>query len=288
MILFADLPCFPTLVFLNLPTLRHVSLKTRYVRELTVNWSVLTTVSLKGDQYCHCCSKHDIAQFLRQTKCVVSCYITVGPPRAEDKICFDTIDLLFLETLHIHEGDFAQAETETEAPSLLDLISAPILVDFRIDSTYREASLLNFVTRAPRISKLHVPYFGKGRSLTFLTELFRYCPLLSVLRLWPFHTDLYTRPRRTRRQFVAALFYRGGRCGAACPRLQHFHITGNIHFSPETFRVLIERKKRYTTAANTLLPWKRVFIYISRMSPTETHRQIADFAEQKRSGGLRC
>ena len=271
------------IAFLKLPTLRCVSLKTRHVRQLPVNWSFLTTISLRGGSYHHCYSKHQMAQILRQTKCLVSCYIIVGPPRAEDKIRLDKINLLYLETFHIDERDFASAETE--APSLLDLISAPILVDFRIDATYLEASLLDFVKRSPNISKLRVPYFEKDKSLTFLMALLRYCPSLTFLYLGPAGRDLHPRPADHDGDLFLRSFVEEGDTGVACPRLQRFHMTGRIHFSLETFRLLLERKQRYTTALN-ILPWKMVFIYIPSMSPTETHRQISDFAKQKRAEGL--
>ncbi len=108
-----------------------------------------------------------------------------------------------------------------------------------------------------------------------------------MLRLWPFHVDSYAQPAEHDVDSLLRSFVEGGDAGAACPRLQHLHIMGNIHFSLETFCALLERKQQYTTASDgTLLPWKRVFIYIPNTSPTETHWQIADFADQKRTEGL--
>ncbi len=115
--------------FLQVSTLRHVSLETQHVRQLPLNWAVLTSVSLNGNLYDHCYSKHEIVQILQQTKCLVYFYIIVAwplppppppppspPPPPPDEIYLDKINLPFLEIFHIHEKKFAPSETS--APSL--------------------------------------------------------------------------------------------------------------------------------------------------------------------------
>ncbi len=151
--------------FLQISTLRHVSLETQHVRQLPLNWSLLTSVSLNAKLYNHCYSKHEIIQILQKTKFLVYFYIVVAWPLPEDEIYLDKINLPFLEILHVNEQRFAPPETS--APSLLDLISAPNLLEFHVEEDFLEVSLLNFITQSRNISQLDLPYSETIESLTF-------------------------------------------------------------------------------------------------------------------------
>ncbi len=113
--------------------------------------------------------------------------------------------------------------------------------------------------------------------------LLRHCPLLTDLRLWPSYR--VTRGDNHDTNLFLRSFVEEGNVGVACPRLQHFNITGRILFSVETFRLFLERKQRYTTALN-IQPWKSVFIDINSTSLTEAHWQLLDFASQKKEEGM--
>ncbi len=85
---------------------------TQNVRQLPLNWSALTSVSLNGNFYDHCYSKHEIAKILRQTKCLVYFFIVVGWPLPEDEIYLDKINLPFLEIMHIREKKFGPSRNQ--------------------------------------------------------------------------------------------------------------------------------------------------------------------------------
>ncbi|KJA19015.1 hypothetical protein HYPSUDRAFT_44689 [Hypholoma sublateritium FD-334 SS-4] len=90
--------------FLTIPTLRHLILQTNNLETLTVNWAILTSITLRGNRYCHGYSKRQLARIFQQTKCLVFCDIDVAfvTPRLIGRHS-DKIDLPLLKTLLIGE-----------------------------------------------------------------------------------------------------------------------------------------------------------------------------------------
>ena len=272
------------IVFLKSPTLRHVSLFTPNVRKFPINWAVLTSVSLHGRANDLCYSKNEIAQIFQQTKQLVSCDIVMSPPRAEDQFYLEEVKLPFLERLRIVEMFFDLASPE--APSLLDLISAPNLANLDIDGTFLERSLLNFVKRSPNISEFRGPYLDKDKSLMFMMTLLRHCPLLSVLYLWPCSGGVGNRTPRHDANLFLRSFVEKSDVGVTCPRLQDFTFMGRIQFSAETLRLFLEGKQKDIYTLNIQI-WKRVHIIVQGIiRVAETKQQILDLVSQKKLEGM--
>ncbi len=73
-----------------------------------------------------CCSKYEIVQIIQQIKCLVSCDMVVRQTHPNGTIYREEINLPFLKSLRIVQN---YNSALSESPSLLDLISAPILMD---------------------------------------------------------------------------------------------------------------------------------------------------------------
>ena len=226
-----------------------------------------------------------MAEILRETKHLVSCDISVRPPRSDDEFYFvEEIKLPFLKRLLI-----VQKCSDTallESPSLLDFISAPILAELNIDLMFLERSLLNFVKRSPNILKLRSPYWNKAESLMFMMILLRHCPLLTALYLWPWGSLGAQTTGHDANLFLRS-FVEEGDVGVSCPCLQDFAFMGKLDFSAETFRLFLEGKQT-DIAAPKIVPWKRVTIHIENMETMESQRyqHILDLVSQKRAEGL--
>ncbi|KJA19005.1 hypothetical protein HYPSUDRAFT_168622 [Hypholoma sublateritium FD-334 SS-4] len=269
-------PVFRDGELLTIPSLKHVTLQTYTVQEFTVNWAVLTSIMLRGlsiTRRFH--STSAIARILQQTKCLVSCDIAVCFDQSEEHHS-DEIRLPFLKTLLLDE--IPSETTSFGAPSILDLIIAPILEIFRIRRMCLDLSLSNFLERSPCIWELYLPYF---KSLLDMTRFLRRCPSLTVLCLWP-----GTRWETHNADSFLRAFVEEDDAGVLCPRLQKFHFTGNIDFSLQTLRLFFERKQGKIALPN-ILPWKRVRVcMIGGHKATETHRQILDLVSEKKAAGL--
>ncbi|KJA19025.1 hypothetical protein HYPSUDRAFT_217869 [Hypholoma sublateritium FD-334 SS-4] len=279
-------PRFCDSVFLTIPTLKHLMLETDGDQTLTVNWSVLTSVTLRGNTDCYGYSKRELARFLQQTKCLVSCDIHVDPLTASsEEHHSDKINLPFLKTLLVHEGKFATATSR--APSILDRITAPNLEVFHICDMFLDLSLADFFKRSPHIQKLSLPYLNKDQTLTGMMGLLRHCPSLTALSLHHCQWDTTGREpsNRDANSFLRA-FVEEGDIGVICPCLQYFCFRGKCQFSLETLRLFLEGKQGEFAALNALLPWKRVDISIKGIKDEEIRQQILDLVSQKRAAGL--
>ncbi len=278
----------------NAPTLRHVSLKTDNLRQIPVNWADLTAISLRGKLYSsvNSYSKNELARIFRETKRLVSCDIAVGPPCLGEENVFEETSLPFLQTLHITEGTSrSQLATSTECPSLLDLLSAPILAELHIRGQFFKLSLLNFLQRTTNISELDLPYMKNDKSLEITSAFLRYCPSLTALSLYPCDDEIDSRP------FIwdANIFLRSfvqvdGDTGVTCPYLQFFKIEGTIDYSLETFRLFLEEKQHLPVTQNIspcgVAPWRMVTIGFRGIKETETKNEVLSFIFQKKLEGM--
>ncbi len=278
----------PSTVFLKIPTLRHVSLETDYVRWFPVNWATLTTLSLdaRSGTYLYCYSKNEIAKILQKTKYLVSCDIGVGRAQPHEMLNRHEISLPFLETLRVAEiSSVLEPPTSPEAPSLLDILSTPILAELHICEHFLELSLLNFLKRSPNISKLELPYLKADESLAITTKLLRHCPSLTTLLLPHYRNPIYTPSIRDVNTFMRRFVEVEGDASVICPGLQYFKFTGLINFSLETFRLFLEGKQRSFTMPN-IAPWRTVIIDLQGVQELEAQQDMLELISQKNSEGL--
>lgn len=208
----------------NTPTLRCVSLKTNNLRQIPVNWTDLTAISLREKLYSsdNSYSKNELTRIFRETKCLVSCDIVVGPPHLGEEIILEKTTLPFLKILHITERASRLRPTVLpESPSLLDLLSAPILAELHIYEGFFELSLLNFLQRTPNISELDLPYLKDDKflesTLAFLRHLVRLRYLPDTARPWIVHS-------RCRPLTSVRVPARGTRCPSSRVRPPHAYI----------------------------------------------------------------
>ncbi|KJA22695.1 hypothetical protein HYPSUDRAFT_40795 [Hypholoma sublateritium FD-334 SS-4] len=263
-------------VLLTLPTLKHVELKTDNIQMFTVDWGILTSVTLRGIYPSKYHSKTDIARILQQTKCLEFCNIVVGPDRPQEHYS-EKIGLPFLKTFAIRESTIETASYL--APSILDLITAPNLDLLHIREGFFDFA--GFFQRSPCITELSLPYFDKDESLTDTMGLLRHCPSLDVLCLWPAYSNIGTRNANG----LLRSFVEQGDVGIICPRLQGFEITGKIDFSLETLRLFLEGKQGKNAIPN-VLPWRILIINIGGITAAETRQQMVDLVSQKKAAGL--
>ncbi len=281
-------------VFLQIPTLRHVSLETDYVRYFPVNWATLTTLSLgaRSGTYLYCYSKNEIARILQKAKYLVSCDIGVGQAQPREKINRHEISLPFLETLRVTEKTSVwEPPASPEAPSLLDILSTPMLAELHIYGEFLEPSLLNFLKRSPNISKLELPYLKDDKCLEIPTKLLRHCLSLTTLLLHPSDWEhIYPSSDWDANMFLRRFVEAEADAGVICPDLQHFKFTGQINFSLETIRLFLERKQRSFTMQSIapwrIAPWRTVIIDLQGVKEAETQQEILELISQKNSEGL--
>ncbi len=284
------------IVLLKTPTLRHVSLKTDNLRQISVNWADLTAISLKGAPYSiditQGYSKNEIAKIFGKIKCLVFCDIEVGPPRSGEEIILEKTSLPFLKTLHISErSSRLRPAASPESPSILDLLSAPILAELHIYEDFFELSLLNFLERTPNISKLDLPYLKDDKSFAITFAFLRHCPSLTELSLCPCYGD----HNRGLSNWDANMFLRSfvevdGDTGVTCPYLQFFKLEGAINFSLETLCLFLEGKQRLSGTLNIgtwkIAPWRMVTIGIQGIKDPETKKKALFLIFQKQSEGM--
>ncbi|KJA25385.1 hypothetical protein HYPSUDRAFT_214078 [Hypholoma sublateritium FD-334 SS-4] len=269
-------PVLHNSVLLTIPTLQKVKLIADTLRLFTVNWPVLTSITLRRHSYDYYHSMSEIARILQQIKCLVFCDIAVGPTHSEEHYA-GKIDLPFLKNLCVSEQ-----KPPSGAPSILDLITAPTLEIFHVELMFLDLSLSNFLKRSPRIWKLCLQYFDADKSLMDTMGFLRHCPSLTVLCLWSFGGMDAVDANRFLRAFVEK-----SDASIICPRLQYFNVMGRIDFSVQTLRLFLESKQGNIATLN-LLPWKRVAVDIRdiRNKDTEACQQILDLVSQKKAEGL--
>ncbi|KJA19013.1 hypothetical protein HYPSUDRAFT_44687 [Hypholoma sublateritium FD-334 SS-4] len=285
-------PVFLNSEFLSLPSLRHVTLQTWAIREFTINWAVLASVTLRGITHLyHYYTRSEIAGILQQTKCLEFCDITVGSNRSGEHIS-NTISLPFLKTFILDERLLETTLSGTGSPSILDEIIAPILEIFDIRHTFHDLSLTDFLKRSPQIAKLCFPYFGKDKSLTDAIRFLRLCPSLTTLSVQPGNKRWVMASPFDADYFLRAFVEEGDAAvsslsdaGVLCPRLQTFDFKGNVNFSLKTLRLFFEAKHG-ENAAPYVSPWKKVLVYIKAIKETEIRQQIFDLVSQKQAAGL--
>ncbi|KJA29540.1 hypothetical protein HYPSUDRAFT_221402 [Hypholoma sublateritium FD-334 SS-4] len=257
---------------LTIPTLKRVNLDTDVIRKFTVNWGVLTSVTLRGRTSPFCYSQREIARILQQTKCLVFCDIIVGHRPEEQSRYLDKVDLPFLKTLIVSENP-----SET-VQSMLDPITAPILEIFSVDKVSLDVSLAEFLKQSPLIQNLSLPslHYINGDKISNTIGLLCHCPSLIVLSLGG---DGGCADRLLR------AFVEEGDAGVICPRLQYFDFTGYMNFSLQTLRLFLEGKQGEIAIPN-VLPWKKVSINIGGIRDTKTYEQMLDLVSQKKAAGL--
>ncbi len=280
-------------VLFKTPTLRCVSLKTDNLRQISVNWTDLTAISLQVKPYSivDCYSQNEIARIFQRTKRLVSCDIVVGPTRLGEEIILEKISLPFLQTLHITETVSTQLETSNASPSLLDLLSTPILAELHIQGEFVDLSLLNFLKQTPSISKLDLPYLKDEKSLEITLAFLRHCPSLTALSLRACYDSRYRGPSNwDGNAFLRSFVVVDGNGGVTCPCLQFFKFEGAINFSLETLRLFLEAKQRLPVTQNIsprkITPWRMVTIGMHGIEDMATHNKILFLIFQKQSEGM--
>ncbi|KJA19035.1 hypothetical protein HYPSUDRAFT_44699 [Hypholoma sublateritium FD-334 SS-4] len=264
-------------VLLQIPTLRCVKLEICNMEMFTVDWANLTSVTLHPSPHSrNWIPKSDVKIILQQTKCLIFCDITVGLGGLEEHYT-DNISLPFLKTLIVDERTFIPAKPG--APSILDLITAPILEIF--DMRRQEFfDFADFFKRSTRISKLSLPYFDEDQSFTDTMRFLSHCPSLTELSLWPCKWSMDTSDAdKFLRAFVES------DAGVMCPCLQDFSIAGKIDFSFQTLRLFLEGRQG-DIAAQNVMPWKKLVIDIRGIRDTEKRRQVSNLVSQKKAAGL--
>ncbi|KJA19002.1 hypothetical protein HYPSUDRAFT_908951 [Hypholoma sublateritium FD-334 SS-4] len=104
-----DMPVLHNSIFLTMPTLKHLALHTDHVPKFTVNWEILTSLTLHEKSRSHRSSQGEIARTLQQTKCLRFCNIAVGRGSVQDYP--GEINLPLLETLFLNEVNFRAASS---------------------------------------------------------------------------------------------------------------------------------------------------------------------------------
>ncbi len=255
------------------------------LRSFSVNWAVLTSISLNSKWEDYRYSTNELASILRHTKYLVFCQIFVGRDRTSDKQNLQEITLSFLKILYINDN--TSGRPLPGVPSLLDLINAPALEALHISPKFVKISLSNFLSGSPNISKLYLPYFLEDVSLIDTTKFLRHCPSLTLLFLWQANMAQNTRlsksdANRFMRAFVEET---EGNVGVLCPHLQYIDFTGDIDFSLDTLKLFLEGKHGGTAIPN-ISTWKRVILDIRGIQVAEKRKQIMHLVSQKKAEGL--
>ena len=155
---------------LTIPTLRHVKLESQ-VRFLTVNWAVLTSVALRGNN-----TENQIGIILQQTKFLEFCDVVLY---GSDEHYTHPINLPFLKSLIIsHKTGNRQGPS---AHSILETITAPILEVFENTIEFIDLSLLTFLKRSPCIRKLSLLCFDTDETLMEKIEYLHHCPSFTTM-----------------------------------------------------------------------------------------------------------
>ncbi len=279
----------------NTPTLRCVSLKTDNLRQIPVNWADLTAISLRGKLYSsvNSYSKNEVARIFRETKCLVSCDIVVGPAHLREENVLETISLPFLKILHITESASTrlQPTASPESLSLLDLLSVPSLAELYIHEGFFQLSLLNFLQRTPNIFEIGLPYLKDDNFLEITLAFLRHCPSLVALSLYPCRDESNRRPSNWDGNiFLRSFVEVDGGAGVTCPSLQFFRLEGAIVFSLQTLRTFLEGKQRLpvtqTIGPWTIAPWRMVIVGIAGIQDVATTKEMLSLMFQKKSEGM--
>ena len=271
--------------FLTIPTLKHLSLETNCIRRFTVNWVVLTSVSLGRQQDSSCYSRNQLAGILQQARHLIFCDIVVDSVRESAGHHLKITTLSFLKTLYISESTFGPPTSG--ASSMLDLITAPALETLRVRDTFFQPSLSDFLKRSPKISKLSLPCLPQDVSLMDTIGYLRHCPSLTLLslscsRYW----HAVTRRPTWDANMLLRAFVEEGDIGVICPRLQFIIFTGEINFSLQTLQLFLNGKHGEMSPPK-ILPWKRIIIDINNVhAGKQTRQQMAEFVSQKKVEGL--
>ncbi len=111
--------------------------------------------------------------------------------------------------------------------------------------------------------------------------LLNHCPSLAILSLDAFtpHEVIPTGDPLLR-AFVVA-----GNGGIICPRLQELTFLGQIRFSLDTLRMLLDGKQGNNATLN-ILPWRKVTITTTGIKSEGQRRQISALISQKKAEGL--
>ncbi|KJA19056.1 hypothetical protein HYPSUDRAFT_44711 [Hypholoma sublateritium FD-334 SS-4] len=263
-------------VLLKIPTLKRIKLETRNIRMFAVDWAILTSVTLHGESSSSSVYLPiiEVARILQQTKCLVFCDIAVRPSGLQEHYS-NNINLPFLKTLIV--GEKTPASATSGAPSILDLITAPILEVFDMR---REAflDLSGFFKRSPRIRKLFLPYFDKDTLFTETVGFLSHCPSLTDLSLFSCNWNNNTVDANG---FLRAFVE--GDTGVICPCLQDFQLIGMIDFSLQTLRLFLAGRQGDISALNGM-PWKKLAIDTRGIKNTKRRQQVLDLLQKNAAG----
>ncbi|KJA19040.1 hypothetical protein HYPSUDRAFT_204950 [Hypholoma sublateritium FD-334 SS-4] len=264
-------------VLLKIPTLKRIKLETCNIRIFTVDWAILTSITLCGiSDLCDWPSKSDITRILRQTKSLVFCNIAVGLGGLEEQYT-DYVCLPSLKTLIVSERHFGSVTSE--APSILDLITAPFL---EICHMYDQAvfDFADFFKWSPRIRKLSLPYGDEYMLFSNTMFFLSHCPALTELSLFPSDWDRNT---VNGDGFLEAFVE--GDPGVICPHLQHSEFAGTVDSSLYTLRLIVEGKQG-DIAEPTVMSWKKVDVDIRGIEDTETRQRLLDHFLRNKAAGM--
>ncbi len=146
----------------------------------------------------------------------------MGNNHSEEEHYLGKIPLPYLKILHIDEITFGSPSSE--APSLLDVITAPALEILRIDGIFLELSLLDLLENSPRIQNLSLPYLKNDTAFIMTIKLLSRCPSLSVLSLRPCDRDRGIQPSIWDANLLLQAFVK--KDDVTCPQLQYIKFTG--------------------------------------------------------------
>ena len=117
--------------FFSIPTMKHLTLKIHWGPsfDLTVDWTLLTSLTLRGCRRRRNPSATEIARILQQTLRLSFCDVSVDDGRITNANHPGEINLPLLKVLYIEERFTGK---NNKYPDILDLINAPILEVFHL------------------------------------------------------------------------------------------------------------------------------------------------------------
>ncbi len=214
----------------------------------------------------------------------MSCDVVISQPRAEEEICPGEINLPFLQNLRIVERSFDRASPE--APSLLDLISAPTLAELEISGLFLEQSLLNFFKRSPSILDLRAPYLDKGRIIYIHGSIAPSLPFLTSLYLWPCSDGLGNRPPSNDANCFCAHLSRKAMSVLLVHACRISLSWEKLIFRQRRFAYFSRASKKNVATLN-IQTWSMVQIIIDDGTQVAvTKQQILDLVCQKKAEGI--
>ncbi len=142
--------------FFTIPTMEHLTLKIRWGLsfDFTVDWTLLTSLTLGGCRRRSHPSATEIAGILQRTRHLSICDISIGDCYITNTNHPGEINLPVLKVLYIDQG----FKTD-KYPGILDLINAPMLDSFHLQKEPFAASTASaFFMRSPNIRDLSLCY----------------------------------------------------------------------------------------------------------------------------------